>query len=132
MENRVIIRSYSKVWKVENRIYAIQNIVLPFPINPREILYFGIAAAGVFILGVILPPFKAIPVILRYGAIPIGLTKLLNKKKFDGKSPPKYLAAYIGYLFSRRDYVERFKTHPHRDNEKIKLDWWCSYVPMSD
>ena len=34
MEKRVIIHSYSKAWKIENRIYAIQNLVLPVPHLP--------------------------------------------------------------------------------------------------
>ena len=41
---KINLRSYNKVWKIENRIYAIQNIVLPVPVSPREVLYFFIIA----------------------------------------------------------------------------------------
>ena len=39
-QKKVTIYSYSKVWKVEKRIYAIQNLVLPVPIDPWQTAIF--------------------------------------------------------------------------------------------
>lgn len=38
-QKKVTIYSYSKVWKVEKRIYAIQNLVLPGPHRPMATAY---------------------------------------------------------------------------------------------
>jgi hypothetical protein len=129
---RIVIRSYGKAWKIENRIYAVGNIILPIPINPREILYFSITAVYVYIVGAIFPPLKYIPATLRYVLVPLALTRILEKKKFDGKTPPRYFVSFVKHLTSRKKFTERFRSYDTKQNEKIKLDWWCSYVQMPD
>ena len=65
-QKKVTIYSYSKVWKVEKRIYAIQNLVLPVPIDPWQLLYFGITWAAINLTFGALPGFSSIPVVIRF------------------------------------------------------------------
>jgi hypothetical protein len=126
MENKKInIRSYNKVWEIENRIYAIQNIVLPVPLKPREVLYFFVIAAVIFILSVVIPGFSHIPSVLRYLVTPFALTQFFLKKKLDGKMPQKYFISWLGYLFTKNQYIERFQAYPQHQG-KIRLNWMCS------
>jgi len=122
---RVTVYSYNKVWKTENRIYAIQNIILPVPIKPQELLYFFGAAAVVFILSALLPFIAMIPFILRYVALPYGATQFLLKKKLDGKMPLKYLYDYVIYLTGKGENIERFTKCSGSEKERIRVDWFC-------
>jgi len=134
MENqeRIIIKSYSKAWKIENRIYSVGNIKLPRPISPRQLLYFAVVALVIFILSQILPFLKLIPTPIRYAILPIFITWFVNKKKLDGKNPFKFFGKLIIHLFTKGLFIERFTQRNPRENAEIKLNWWCSCVKMSD
>lgn len=120
------IYSYSKVWKIEKKIYAIQNIVLPVPIAPYSILYFVLTLLIFTLLSNFLPFLKHVPFVFRFLVIPFGITTFLEKIKFDGKSPIKYLFDYIKYLlFERYTYIERFNERSIVE-EKYKINWKCS------
>ena len=51
----VTVYSYRKVWFVEKKIYAFQNIVLPFPIAPYEVLEFLAVVGAMLVMGRIFP-----------------------------------------------------------------------------
>ncbi|WP_101698699.1 TcpE family conjugal transfer membrane protein [Clostridium minihomine] len=125
MDKKIIIRSYKGAWKIENKIYAIQNIVLPVPINPREIGYFLAVAFSVWIFSNIIPFFEHIPVPLRYLVFPYAMTKFLLKKKLDGKMPQKYFWDWIKYIFTKHKYIERFEANS-QTNKKLRISWMCS------
>jgi len=125
METRQRIKSYNKVWKIENRIYAIQNIALPVPIKPRELLYFFIIAGIAFILNLIIPLLRIVPPILKFAIFPIALSQFLLKKKLDGKMPQKYMYSWLVYMFTKGQYIERFREIPENKDEVIKLSWLC-------
>lgn len=122
---RVAIRSYNKVWKIENRIYAIQNIILPVPVSPREVGYFFLVAGSVFLLGLFVPVVLHIPSVIRFLVIPIATTQFFLKKKLDGKMPPKYFISWVRYCLTKGQYIERFKTYTPQ-SPKIRLDWYCA------
>ena len=123
---RIGIRSYNKVWQIENRIYAVQNIVLPVPINPREVLYFLLVASGVFVASKIIPFFSYLPTPIKYLVIPFALSQFLLKKKLDGKMPQKYFIAWIRYMFAKDEYTERFQINSAKKDNKINISWMCS------
>lgn len=125
-EKRIHIRSYNKVWKIENKIYAIQNFVLPIPIAPKELGYYGLTVFSLLLLGVLIPPVALIPWPLKFLIIPVFLTQFLLKKKLDGKAPHKYIVALIKYLIKKPMYVERFAEHQILKKEKISLNWISS------
>ncbi len=94
----IVLRTYGKMWKFERKIYAIDDVKLPIPINPDEGVYFLIGLLITIILLKVLPFLSAIPFFIKYLAIPYGLMKFLTKKKFDGKLPHKFLLGYLDYI----------------------------------
>ncbi|MCL1832810.1 MAG: conjugal transfer protein, partial [Oscillospiraceae bacterium] len=131
-QDYVIIRSYAKTWKIDSRIYAIGNIILPFPITMTEVGYFVISVLLVLLISSVIPPLTAIPSLIRYLVAPIMLTRVVSRQKVDGMNPIKFFGTLIVHLFTNKLYVERFKYHNLRENSKNKLDWWCSRVKLSD
>lgn len=124
-DRRITLYSYRKVWFIEKKIYAVQNIVLPVPVNPYEILEF-IGVVGIIMLFTrIVPALENVPPILRYAAIPYLVVKYLMKLKLDGKNPVKYFVGLIPYIFTKTQYIEHFKAYPNRQ-ESVKLNWFCS------
>lgn len=122
----ITLYSYSKVWKIEKKIYSIQNLTLPVPIDPWQILYF----AGTWIIcsvifGVI-PGFTKIPVVLRSIALPYGISKFLMTKKLDGKNPLRYILGVVIFLFTEQGKcMEHFTSVPEKQSV-VKLEWNCS------
>ena len=126
-QKKVTIYSYSKVWKVEKRIYAIQNLVLPVPIDPWQLLYFGITWAAINLTFGALPGFSSIPVVIRSILIPYLISKFLLTKKLDGKNPIRYMIGIVMFLFCEQDKaLEHFKLQPVKKRQAIKLSWNCS------
>ena len=123
---KITLYSYHKIWKIEKKIYAIQNIVLPIPIDPWELLYFG---ATWFVCNVIfglLPGVSNIPVMIRSIMLPFAISKFLMTKKLDGKNPLRYMLGVITFLFVEQGKsVEFFQTTPDKE-ATIKLTWNCS------
>lgn len=126
MEKHVKVRAYNKVWKMDNRIYAINNLILPVPVSLRDGGYFLAIAGVMFALQMLIPFVRYIPSIIRFMLIPFALTQFLLKKKLDGKPPLKYLFAWIKYITSKNEYIERFAAHTNRRTEKIRIEWFCS------
>lgn len=122
----VTIYSYTKVWKVDKKVYSISNVKLPIPINPYELLsYIGVALIMVF-LGKILPFVTHIPAILRYVMLPYLITRCMTRLKLDGKNPVKYLAGCLGYLVTAKGtFRQSFKNFPNKKT-KLELNWSCS------
>ncbi|MCL1995514.1 MAG: conjugal transfer protein [Defluviitaleaceae bacterium] len=122
----ILIHSYARVWRIEQKIYAIFNFVLPVPIYPRELLYFIGLLLLMFMFGGIFAPIQAIPAILRFFAIPFLLTKLLTKKKLDGKNPLKFFIGYVKFLFAKNQYYERmhkFSKTNKQNRKSYKFTW---------
>lgn len=122
----ITLYSYSKVWKIEKKIYAIQNFTLPVPIDPWQILYFvGTWIVCSVVFGLI-PGFTKIPVVLRSIALPLAISRFLMTKKLDGKNPLRFILGIIVFLFTEQGKsMERFASVP--ESQKIvKLEWNCS------
>ena len=108
MIENLVLRTYNKMWKFERKIYAIDDIKLPIPINPDEAAYFVIGILLTLGILKLFPFLNKVPFIIRYIAIPYGLMKFLTKKKFDGKLPHKFLLGYIQFILSAKR-VARFQ-----------------------
>ena len=119
---KITLYSYHKIWKIEKKIYAIQNIVLPIPIDPWELLYFGATWVVCNVIFGLLPGVSNIPVMIRS----IAISKFLMTKKLDGKNPLRYMLGVITFLFVEQGKsVEFFQTTPDKE-ATIKLTWNCS------
>ena len=122
----ITLYSYHKIWKIEKKIYAIQNIVLPIPIDPWELLYFGATWVVCNVIFGLLPGVSNIPVMIRSIMLPFAISKFLMTKKLDGKNPLRYMLGVITFLFVEQGKsVEFFQTTPDKE-ATIKLTWNCS------
>lgn len=101
----IILRTYHSVWKVDKKIYSIENIKLWIPVSTNDVLYFGVGLVMVVALGKILPFSDRIPFLIKYGGIPYGIMKFLTKQKLDGKLPHKFFKDYVIYLLSPKKSV---------------------------
>ena len=122
----ITIYSYSKVWKIEKKIYAIQNFTLPMPIDPWQLLYFGITWLICNVIFSVLPGFSGIPVIIRSIMIPYAISKFVMTKKLDGKNPIRFFVGIIVFLFTEQGKtVEHFRSTPNKSVTE-KFNWKCS------
>lgn len=123
---KITLYSYHKIWKIEKKIYAIQNIVLPIPIDPWELLYFGATWVVCNVIFGLLLGVSNIPVMIRSIMLPFAISKFLMTKKLDGKNPLRYMLGVITFLFVEQGKsVEFFQTTPDKE-ATIKLTWNCS------
>ena len=123
---KITLYSYHKIWKIEKKIYAIQNIVLPIPIDPWELLYFGATWVVCNVIFGLLPGVSNIPVMIRSIMLPFAISKFLMTKKLDGKNPLRYMLGVITFLFVEQGKsVEFFQTTPDKE-ATIKVTWNCS------
>ena len=123
---KITLYSYHKIWKIEKKIYTIQNIVLPIPIDPWELLYFGATWVVCNVIFGLLPGVSNIPVMIRSIMLPFAISKFLMTKKLDGKNPLRYMLGVITFLFVEQGKsVEFFQTTPDKE-ATIKLTWNCS------
>lgn len=109
MQDKIILRSYNKINVVEKKIYAIQNLRLPMPINLYAASYFLVISAIIFVLGKVIPFIQEIPPIIRIFIIPFVITKYFRQKKLDGKKPYKFVIDWIVFMFNKNNEYERFK-----------------------
>lgn len=125
-EDKIIIPTYDKVWHVEKKIYAIQNLKLPVPVNPYQAGYFFLTAFAFLFLGKVITILQMIPVVVRFIALPYLLSNYLMKKKLDGKNPIKFFLDYMRYLIQDKgSYMERFGQY-YKKKEQLTLHWNCS------
>lgn len=91
------IKSYTGIWNVEKVIYAINDIQLPFPITFNQMTWFVLTMFFIIVFSK-LPPLTLIDnVLIKYVAIPIGITWFMSKKHFDGKKPLSFLKSVCSY-----------------------------------
>ena len=119
-----VIKSYKKIWGMEGTLYSINDTPLPFPMAYSQIAWF-IAGLVFMILSKDIPPFSFINGwLMRYIAIPAGLTFVMNKVEFEGKKPWAFLLSGIMYfLRPKKTYMGRtVKTRKkYRINEEITI-----------
>ena len=122
----VTFYSYQKVWKIEKKIYAIQNLVLPMPIDPWFLLYFCITWGICALVYELFPVLSAVPGVIRSLLVPAAISRFFMTKKLDGKTPLRFLrdgAVYL--LMDRGTKIERFHQTSSRE-KKEAFDWKCS------
>ena len=95
MSERLIVRSYARVFEVDRRIYRVDRWPLPVPggVPLRGVVYFVVALVAVLI-GVGLPGIGALlselspP--LRYVIVPLGVAVLGTQAAPDGRSAHRF------------------------------------------
>lgn len=119
-KNRVVLPSYSKVWRIERMLYSIGKRRIP-PISIKTILYFFFFF---MIFSVNIPIIRIIP--YRRTILPAGLAYLCSKKLLDGKNPIAWLKSNLIHLLRSvigSNSVNRYKkigrSHKARYTTKI-------------
>lgn len=100
----VILRTYSKAWKIDRRIYSIEGVKLWFPISTTNAFYFSISMVTSIVLINIVPFYNNLNWIIKFGLVPYLLMKFLTKQKLDGKPPHKFFIDYLVYYFGPKKY----------------------------
>lgn len=92
------VKSYTGIWSVEKVIYSIQDIPLPFPLTVTQIGWGLATLMFMFVFGN-LPILNLIDnALIKYIAIPIGITYFMSQRTFDGKRPYSFLKSMMLYL----------------------------------
>lgn len=126
------IKSYSSVWNFERVLHAIEDVSLPIPITFAQIGWF----VGTFFVNIVflakIPPFCYLDnIILKYVALPVGITWFMSKKAFDGKRPYSYLKSVLLYMIRPRLTYAGKKVKYGKENleENITIVRCDKYVP---
>lgn len=111
MDNEVrILKSYSKVWKIERMFYQVGGFNLPNPVALNTLLYFAGFAALIF-LARNFPLVSLIPGFYKYIAIPGVLAWACNNKLLDGKNPLAFIISIIKHYVVINSYGKRINRY---------------------
>ncbi|HYG59332.1 MAG TPA: TcpE family conjugal transfer membrane protein [Symbiobacteriaceae bacterium] len=100
-EDRLRLRTYSQVWRLERMIYRIERVPLPVPVTFGQVGVFVAATAAMAALSR-LAPVAALSPAIRYLLIPGLITWFLTRQSLDGRPPHLWLLTMAAYLFSPR------------------------------
>ncbi len=107
-ENRIILKSYSSIWKVDKRLEHLNGISTPsIPFEQAIYVIGGFLAE--FILCTFIPPLRKVNILVLI-ALPIAASTVLKKIKLEGKSPIKYISGLLEYISEPKVYV-RFRSY---------------------
>ena len=91
------IKSYTSIWSVEKVIYAINDFNLPFPVSFTQMAWFILSLFFVMMFAN-LPTLSLIQgALVKYIAVPIGITFFMSQKTFDDKKPYSFLKSVLAY-----------------------------------
>lgn len=112
---KVTVSNYTKIWKLDWVIYALEGKKLPIPANLRVIGIFAACWVVFFILGKTILFF--LPGIYTGVFLPAGATWLIAKQKLDGKPPHLWLLSMI-FFWMRHKRLHRYRKFEHTGNYK--------------
>jgi len=117
------IKSYSDIWEIGGVLYSVGDLNLPFSLTFEQIAWFISSLAVMFGL-TNFPPFSMLEPVVSYIIIPVCLTILMCKIKFDGKAPPFFILSLLKY--ASRDKITYMgvkvkKRKKYRVNENITI-----------
>lgn len=117
-EKRLRLRTYRQVWRLEQVIYQIERVRLPFPVTFRQIGIFG---AVLLVMAVIspLPGLSALSPVLRYGLLPGLSAWYLTARRLDGKQPHRWVLSMLRYWGAPKR-LNRLKPMPAPERVQVK------------
>jgi hypothetical protein len=121
-EDRIVLKSYSGIWKVDKKIEHLNGISTP-SIAFEQVLYFLGVCLLEFILCTFIPPLRKLNIFV-FIVIPIVASSLLNKIKLEGKKPIKYIFGILEYISEAKVYV-RFR--PYKEDRSAIFDSKIGY-----
>ena len=123
VRNSIILRTYSRAWNYEKKVYSFGDMRLPVAVNLTQMGYFFIGLIIAFLMSKI-PIIEEIPVLLRYLLLPFTIMKFLTNFKHDGKLPLKWIKDWFKYLkepkiIIRGEKVEEYEQMSFTDCRRI-------------
>ncbi len=103
-----IVRSYTKVWRIQRVFYGFGEIQFPIPVSAGFLVYFTLALLMMQLLSSFLPIRPA----FRYVLIPGGIAWLFDQKMIDGKNPFQFIRSILSFYYMRLTkgkQINRFK-----------------------
>src|SRR4030095_16987733 len=100
MSDRVLIRSYRRVFDVDRRIYRVDRWALPVPggVPLRAVGYFAVAVLAVVILGAVRLRSELVGVLsapLRYVVVPLAIAVLGTQAAPDGRTAHRFALDWV-------------------------------------
>jgi hypothetical protein len=132
MAERVVIRSYRRVFQVDRRIYRVDRWALPVPggVPLRAVGYFAAAVLVVVILGELPATAELMSVLappLRYVVLPLAIAVLGTQAAPDGRTAHRFAWDWLRFrLRSRRrctGRVVRLEGEPVRWDGELTVQW---------
>jgi hypothetical protein len=110
MADRVIIRSYRRVFEVDRRIYRVDRWALPVPggVPLRAVGYFAAAVLAVVILGNLPGTEELVGLLsppLRYVVLPFAVAVLGTQAAPDGRTAHRFAADWLRFRLRARRRV---------------------------
>lgn len=125
------IKSYTSIWNVEKVLYALNDLKLPFPITYSQMVWLVLSLMLVVTFRHV-PPLSLIGAeLVKYVAIPVGITWFMSKKTFDGKKPYGFVKSVISYVVrSKRTCMgKKVVFRKQKASEYITIVRRITYVP---
>jgi hypothetical protein len=120
-----VMRTYNSVWKIEKVLYGIQDIPLPLPVTYRQLGFFTLGFAMMWVLN-LFPPFSILDlVLLEFVVIPALFAWYFTKQQLDGKAPHRFILRVIQFYFEphvHNRYKEMIST-----KKPLKFDGKVAY-----
>lgn len=106
-DERLVIRSYRRVFQIDRRIYRVDRWALPVPdgISLRSIAYAAVALCLILLLGAFPGPAQLLSLLsppLRYVVLPIAVAMLLRNVTPDGRVAHRAAVDYGLFLVRTR------------------------------
>ena len=86
------------MWAVEKVIYALNDFVLPFPVTLSQMSWLVVSLLTIAMLSKIPPIVLITNPLLKFVALPAGITWFMSQKALDGKKPIGFLKSVIMYI----------------------------------
>lgn len=104
--NRITLRTYSNIWKIERRLEHLNGIrISSVPLeHAAYVLAFAVLEGLLLFLA---PPLRRINWLV-LAAFPLGAGSFLKKVKVDGKNPAKYFLNLMEFALAAKTY-SRFR-----------------------
>lgn len=102
-----IIRTHTKAWDVEKRIYSVGDFNLPRSLALDSL---GFALIGIILAALLshIPVIGTSSPVLLYGGLGVGLPILMKKLKIHSKTPARFLMGYASFLLQPKS-MARFQ-----------------------
>lgn len=95
----MIVRAYDDLWKVEKRLYRVEDIEVPGAPLYSQIAFFFVGIGIMFGILSIFGMNDYEGMLVKYIVLPAVFSAFMTKKKFDGKRPDRFMLSLIRFYF---------------------------------